>query len=144
MAATLQQIRQGIATNLGTLADAPQGIQISAYILDNPSPPCLYVMGADEITYDLAMQRGLDQWRIVIQGFVGGVTDIGAQVRLDEWLAPTGDDSVKQAIESDKTLGGLIADISVVSSSGYRLYHVESQAATLGADWVCSIYNTGI
>jgi hypothetical protein len=143
MGATLQEIREGLATNLRTLSDSPNNVQVSPYILDNPTPPSLYVMGPEETIYDLAMQRGLDEWQIIVQGFVGGVTDIGAQIRLDEWLAPSGGNSVKTALEKDKTLGGKVCNIRVVSSSGYRLYHVESQVTTLGADWTCRIYNTG-
>lgn len=143
MAATLQEIREGLATNLGTMDDSPHDVQISPYIIENPTPPTLYVIGPEETVYDLAMQRGLDEWHITIQGFVGGPTDIGAQVTLDRWLTPTGGNSVKKALESNPTLSGKIVNIRVVSSSGYRIYHVESTAPTLGAEWTCKIFNTG-
>lgn len=142
-APTLAQIRQGIATNLSTLSGAPANVQISPYMLGSPQPPTIQVMGPDEIDYDIAMQRGADEWRIIVQGFVGAATDIGAQVNLDEWLAPAGALSVKAAIESDRTLGGSVMDSYVESASGYKLYTLDSQAQVLGAEWTVRLLAAG-
>lgn len=143
MAATLAQIRAGIAANLATLTGAPGNVQISAYMLGNPTPPTLQVMGPDQIDYDQAMQRGMDEWRFIVQGFVGAATDIGAQVNLDEWLAPAGGLSVKAAIESDRTLAGTVMDSYVESASGYKVYQLDSQAHVLGAEWTIRLLVAG-
>ena len=139
----LADIRAGIAANLATLQGAPDNVQISAYMLANPTPPTLQVMGPDEIDYDQAMSRGMDEWRIIVQGFVGAATDEGSQVNLDEWLAPFGALSVKAAIESDRTLGGAVMDSYVESASGYKLYTLDSQFQVLGAEWIVRLLKAG-
>lgn len=139
-APTLTQIREGIAANLATL----QGCQVSAYMLANPTPPTVHVYPGD-IEYDLAMGRGLDKWTLTVQAFVGTVSDQGSQVKLDAFLAPSGALSVKSAVESDQTLGGLVSDLQVVSCSGYRVYARESgHPPVLGAEWSVEVLATGI
>jgi len=129
---TLTQIREGIAANLSAIA----GWQVSPYMLASPTPPSIHVF-PDTIEYDKVMKRGLDDWFILVQAFVGTTSDIGAQQKLDEMLAPSGATSIKAAIESDKTLGGAVSSLQVVSCSGYRVYPRpgSSDAAVLGAEW---------
>ena len=143
MAADLATIRAGLATNLATLSTAPDQVQISAYLLGNPTPPCLQVMGPDEITWDLAMHRGLDEWTLIVQGFVGAATDIGSQQNLDLWIAPTGTQSVKTALESDATLGGTVQSLTVPNCTGYKIYQLDSTSSVLGAEWTVRVMNTG-
>lgn len=139
MAVTLTQIREGLAANLAAI----DGCQVSAYMLSNPTPPTVHVYPGD-IDYDLAMHRGLDKWTLTVQAFVGMVSDQGAQVKLDAFLAPSGATSVKAAVESDKTLGGLVSDLQVVSCSGYRVYARESGGPVLGAEWTVEVLASGI
>lgn len=139
MGATLAQIREGLAANLATLDD----VQVSPYMLDSPTPPTLQVMGPDQVTYDLAMRGGLDEWTMIVQGFAGGATDKGAQILLDEWISAVGAKSVKAALESDITLGGLIPGLNVQNASGYRIYQLENRAAALGCEWQVTVYNPG-
>lgn len=143
MAATLEQIRVALAANLTTLSGAPANVQVSAYMLGNPQPPTLQVMGPDTIQYDQAMRRGLDYWTLIVQGFVGAIADIGAQVNLDQWLAPSGSLSVKTAIESDRTLGGHVQDLTVTDSTGYKVFQLDSTSQVLGAEWTVLVLNTG-
>jgi hypothetical protein len=81
------------------------------------------------------MGRGLDKWTFTVQAFVALASDIGAQVKLDAFLAPSGSQSVKAAIEADGTLGGIVADTSVVSCTGYRVYARDGRRAR------CSVPN---
>lgn len=142
-AATLAQIREGLRVRLATIPN----VQTSAYMLGQVTPPTLQVMGPDEVQYDLAFHRGLDQWTLIVQGFVGAVADVGAQTNLDLWLAPSGSLSVKAAIEGDRSaagaLGGLVQDLTVTTSSGYRIYQLDNSGPVLGAEWTVSVLNTG-
>ncbi len=138
MATTLQAIREGIAANLETL----NGVQQSAYLLANPTPPAAEVQPG-EIEYDLAMGRGLDRWNLTVRVFVGFTSDKGAQIRLDKMLAPSGVDSVKAAIEAEPTLGGACDDLHVKRCTGYRLYNRAGQAAVLGAEWEIEVLASG-
>lgn len=140
--ATIAAIREGIATNLKTHLGAST-VQVSPYMLENPTPPTIQVMGPDVIEYDQAFQRGMDDMLIIVQGFAGGPSDRGAQVKLDQWLAPSGATSVKAAIELDNTLAGLVFNVRVISASGYRIYNLDSRGPALGADWTVSVKHTG-
>jgi hypothetical protein len=126
----LSAIREGIKTNL----DAIPGWHISAYMLSNPTPPAIHVF-PDEIQYDKAMGRGHDDWWFIVQGFVGMPSDIGAQQRLDTLLASTGAASLKENVESDCTLGGIVDDLRVETTTGYRVYPRPQAEPVLGAEW---------
>ena len=132
--ATIAQIREGIATNLATIAD----VQVSAYMLAQPTPPAIHVLPG-EISYDRASARGLDEVMMLVQAFVAFSSDIGAQKRLDTMLAPSGAGSVKAAIESDPTLGGTVSDLHVRSASGYRSLLVEGRGLVLVVEWTVYI-----
>lgn len=139
MAASLTDIREGLAASLAVL----EGVQVTAHMLVNPSPPAIHVYPS-ETEYDLTMQRGLDQWTLTVQAVVNSVSDIGSQRKLDEFIAPAGSQSVKAAIEADGTLGGIVADTRVVSCTGYRVYARDGAAPVLGAEWSVVVLSSGI
>ena len=115
--ADARQIREGIKANL----DLIPGCQISAYALSSPTLPCLYVLTgpAEIVMFDIAMARGGDEWTWRVVAVTGLISDIGSQMLMDEFLSPDGDRSVKAAVESDKTLGGLVDDVHVTHATGY-------------------------
>ncbi len=130
----LADIRAGLAENLQA---GVSGAQISAYLLANPTTPCLWVTVAQDIVveYHQTMQDGAETWHLLVQGYVSGVADIGAQKQLDEWIAVTGTNSVKAAIEQDKTLDGTCDDVLVRECRAYTKYVLPSGAEVLGAEW---------
>jgi len=136
--ATLAEIRAGIETRLATIP----GVQTDAYMNPAPSDLSLQVMGPDAVSYDQAGSRGLDYWTIIVQGFSGSPESRAAQTNLDLWLSPAGANSVKAAIEGDRSLGGIVADCVVTGSSGYREMFVNG-AKVLGAEWTLLILNSG-
>lgn len=136
--ADLTSIREGLAANLSALKD----VQVSPYMLANPQPPSAHVFPAD-ISYDQAMVRGVDQWTFTVQAFVGLIDAKGAQVKLDALLAPSGSQSVKQLLEVDRTLAGVVADLHVTGCSGYRVYPRDPNPPVLGAEWTVSVLATG-
>ncbi len=140
MAATLAEIRQGLANNL----DAVFGntVQTSAYQLEQLMPPTIMVMGPDQVMYDRAFQRGMDEFIILIQGF-GGTMLQGAQVVMDEWIASTGSLSVKGAIEADRSLGGKVFDLQVMTMSSYRLFKFADGTVLLGCEFTVRVLNSG-
>lgn len=136
MSVTLTQIREGIAANLKA---SLTGCQVSAYVLANPTPPCLWVrLNPEEgVLYSQAMQEGSQTWHMLIEGWVGAVADIGAQKKLDAWIAPFGDQSVRAAIESDLTLGGVLgpSQMTVQECNAYEKYVLPDGSEVLGAKW---------
>ncbi len=140
MAATLAEIREGIAANLAAVFSPD--VTTSAYQLEQFMPPVLYVSGPDHVTYDQAAARGLDEWIINLEGF-GGPMLQGAQVVLDGWISPSGTGSVKAAIEADRTLGGKVMDTHVMAVSSYRFTKFADGTALLGAEWQIRVLNQG-
>lgn len=113
--ATLSDIRSGIATNLGTIS----GLRTAAFVPDEPKPPIAIVF-PENITFDTAFGRGLDTFTFTVQVIVSKVSDRNAQSNLDAYCNPSGASSVKAAIESDKTLAGLVQDLRVTEARDYR------------------------
>lgn len=133
-------IREGLRANIEA---GVTDFQVSAYMLANPTPPTIHLF-PEEVMYDEAMRRGLDEIRITVQAFVGLVSDQGAQVRLDELLAPAGAGSLKAAVEADPTLGGTVDDLRVVGATGYKVYSVGGQVSTvLGCEWTVHVIAIG-
>jgi hypothetical protein len=137
MAVTPQQIREGLAANLAALGRTV-GLQVSAYMLSAPTPPWIDIF-PEPVKYDLAFGRGLDEWQYAVRAFVGLNSDVGAQQKLDTMLEPAGANSVKQAVESDITLGGTVSSVHVTEASGSRLY----TGGVLGCIWTVVIKAPG-
>jgi hypothetical protein len=137
--ATFDQVRHGLAANLATIRFS-NGVKpaVSPYMQSNPIPPGIQVFPGP-LSYDLAMGRGLDEPTWVVQGYVAFTTDIGSQTLLDELCAPAGPSSVKQAVEADRTLSGLVAALQVVSMSGYRIANTDTGALVV-AEWDVTIW----
>lgn len=136
--ATMAEIRLGLNTRLATISGLAQ---TSAYMMSSPSPPMMQVMGVDEVTYDEAMQRGVDRLTFVVQAFAGTPDDQAAQVLLDGWLAASGSGSVKGAIEGDITLGGKVTSARVTRAAGYREYDLPNRGKTLGTEFYIEVFN---
>jgi hypothetical protein len=111
--ASISVIRTRLATNLGAIS----GLRTSAEMPDNPTPP-IGVINLDSVDYDGAMQGGLTTYSFVVTVVVGRAAEREMQRKLDAYCDPTGSQSVKLAIESDKTLSGEVYDLRVERSSG--------------------------
>jgi hypothetical protein len=135
--ATITAIRRGIAANLAQLGNN-MGMQVSAYTLANPTPPMMQVLPG-EVVYDRAFHRGLDEITMLVQALVAYGSDIGSQTRLDELLDPTGANSMKTAVESDSTLGGIVGDVSVLNATGYRVA-AGANGPVLLCEWSVQVY----
>lgn len=138
---------EGLAANLSTI----EGFQKSAFLLANPTPPAVEIEPLPT-EYDKTFQRGLDQWMFLVRVFVGLTTDIGSQKRVLRMMAPSGFMSIKQAVESDTTLGGSAQDLEVTKCSGYKLFIRETttpgrpgsiSGPLLGAEWTVRVLVRG-
>jgi hypothetical protein len=145
--ASLTDIREALADSLRESLPAGE-VQVSAYILANPSPPTVQIFPG-ETDWHQALQDGLEKRELIIQALVGTPTEEGAQRRLDGFLASTGEFSLKAAIEKvapgDRTvtLGGLVEDVEVVKTKGYQVYKTEGKPPQLGAEWIVDVYVIG-
>lgn len=132
----MTQIREALASNLSTIPN----VQVSAYQLSNPTPPAIHVVpGMTEYHQTFGGSSEAEWWEFTVQAFVAIPNDIGSQRRLDEMLESTGSSSVKAAIESDPTLGGIVDDLIVTTRTGYQLYVNEGRGTVLGAAWTVRV-----
>lgn len=102
---SISDIRDGLATNLATIS----GLRTSADLPDNPSPP-IAVVQLNNVSYDQAFAKGLVLYNFTVTVIVGRVSERTAQTRLNAYASP-GAGGIKDAIESDKTLGGSAFDV---------------------------------
>ncbi len=147
MSVRVADIRQGLVANLRTVFPLSDS-QISGYVLSAPTPPFFDIEIADAgIEYDLAAARGLDKWTFTVRGCVARTSDKGSQVTLDDYLESSGGISVKAALESDITLGGIVEALHVTHATGPKTIGVaaHSQPANVyhGAEWTVEVYARG-
>lgn len=109
---SLADIRDGLADAMGTIS----GLRTSATVPDYPRPPIAIVM-PDRIVYDLNANRGADTYFFTIMLLVGRADDRAAQNNLDGYIVGTG--SIKAAVESDRTLGGVANTCRVTEMGNY-------------------------
>jgi hypothetical protein len=130
----MSAIRAGLKANL----DAIDGYQWSAYKLANATPPCGFVW-VGPMAYDLAMGQDGDDLTMMLTVYVALVSDIGAAKKLEPLLDTSGAASVKQAVEADRQLGGVISDLRVVDHAGEQTYVIEGRGLALGTDFTIRV-----
>lgn len=143
MSVTVAEIRAGLRANLESYFD---GYPVSGYEFSDPKPPCFEVAFRPDggVTYNRAMARGLDEYNLIVRAIVPFALDQRSQEILDEFAAPTGSSSVRAAIESDPTLGGVVASLVVTEMSNYRAFQVAQTNVTfLAAEWAVTVYASG-
>lgn len=135
----IKDIRAGLATAIDTIS----GLQGEAYVRDNPDVPVAQVSGPDNGEYDQTFGRGHDDWEFGVILLVQRTSDEEGQELLDSYLDPFGPSSVKQAIEADPTLGGVVEDLRVVRTQEYGAVEMSNGAIHLGAVMVVKIMAPG-
>jgi hypothetical protein len=131
---SLTNVRAGLAANLASLTT----FQVSPYMLSNFTLPAIMIRPDPDaaIEYGQAMGGGIKQVNMTVVAYVGTASDIGAQEKLDSLIDS---DTVVNAIESDKTLGGACADLDVVECHAYQEYARPDGSTVLGAEWTVLI-----
>lgn len=129
---SITAIRTALATNLGTIS----GLRTAAEIPDLPNPP-IAVVSLDSVTYDQAYAKGMTSYTFTITVIVGRSAEREAQRKLDGFIS-TGANSVKNAVESDKTLGGYAYDCRVVSMNSVGSVTI-SDTTYLAADFTVTV-----
>ena len=129
---SISQIRTALATNLATIT----GLRTAAEIPDLPNPP-IAVVSLDSVSYDQAFARGMTSYTFTITIIVGRSAEREAQRKLDAYITP-GANSVKNAIESNKTLGGYAYDCRVVSMNSVGSVTI-SDTTYLAADFTVTV-----
>jgi hypothetical protein len=133
--ANVSDLRTGIAANLATVP----GLRTAATVPDQINPPIAVVMPTS-ITYDLAFARsGGDEYEFSVMVIVGRVDERMAQNKLDAYCSGTGVQSIKEAIESNRTLDGTAFDCRVTSLRSYNQVSV-ADVTYLAAEFAVQVY----
>lgn len=104
-------VRDALKKNLQTIT----GLRILDLIPDVIVPPCA-IVGQLDFTFDVDNARGLDQASVDVYVIVQRISERTGQDKLDLLLAGSGNGSIKTAIESDRSLGGLVDTLRVISA----------------------------
>ena len=104
-------VRDALKVNLQTISR----LRIYDTIPDIVTPPCA-VVGQLDFQFDIDNQRGLDQASVDIFVIVQRISERTGQDKLDNFLAGSGSGSIKTAIESNRTLGGLVDTLRVITA----------------------------
>ena len=104
-------VRDALKNNLQTITN----LRVLDLIPDVIVPPCA-IVGQLDFTFDVDNARGLDQASVDIYVIVQRISERSGQDKLDLLLAGSGNGSIKTAIESDRSLGGLVDTLRVISA----------------------------
>jgi hypothetical protein len=129
---SITAIRTALANNLGTIS----GLRTAAEIPDLPNPP-IAVVSLDSVTYDQAYAKGMTNYTFTVTVIVGRSAEREAQRKLDGYIS-AGANSIKNAVESDKTLGGNAYDCRVVSMNSVGSVTI-SDTTYLAADFTVTV-----
>ena len=107
-------VRAGLANALKV--DGLNGVKIYEVVPEVLVAPCAYI-GQLSIDFDTANARGLDTADVDVVLIVSRTVEKSAQDKLDTWLAGTGTTSIKAILEADRTLGGAVSSLRVLSAT---------------------------
>lgn len=127
-------IRTKLAQNIGTIT----GLRTSPELIDNPSPP-IALVNLDSVDYHQAFQDGTTILNFTVSVIVGRSAERTMQRKLDSYLAPTGAQSVKAGIESNRNLDGACDDLVVSAASSIGSVTINDQTY-LAAEFTITVY----
>lgn len=132
--ALITDLRTRIAANLATIT----GLRTSPEMPDNPNPPIALVRPVT-VEYNQAMARGMTKYTFVVVVIVGRAEERTAQRALDAYCSSTGTSSIKNAVESDKTLGGNAYDCRVTEMRNYTPIQLQ-EGTYLAAEFSVDVF----
>ncbi len=133
---TTIQVRAGIARNISANV---AGVQVSKYVMSNMTPPSIDIRRGP-IEYDQALDGGTHRLTMLVRAYLANPTDLQAINQIEAYLEPEGDKSIKEAVESDPTLGGVVADLQVTGATGEQGFVAEGQPTVLGCEWTVEVW----
>jgi hypothetical protein len=96
------------------------------------------VISLQSVAYDGALRGGLTTYTFMITVIVGRMSERTAQRVLDAYISP-GTGAIKDAIESDKSLGGSAFDVRVEAMSSVGSLTI-GEVNYLAADFTVTVY----
>lgn len=102
------EIQEGLAQALTAIPD----LRVADHLPEQLNPP-VAVIQIQSVTFHRAMRGGLSAWEYVVTVIAGRMGERAAQRSLDNWMSWSGPWSVRAALETDQTLGGVCSTVKV-------------------------------
>ena len=118
--ASIQSIRDGIATQLGLIS----GMNVYPDISDSMMVPAAVVGMPTGVVYDFAFRSPVARVTIPIRVYAGPVLEAEAQRVLDDCVSADGASSVRAAIDLDPQLSAVAQSCRVISAQAYGVYEI--------------------
>lgn len=109
----ISKLREGLADNLKTIP----GLRVVETLPDVVNPP-MALIALNSISYNKQNQKSMAEYSFKITVVVGRVSERVAQQNIDVLVSPSGN-SVKEAVESDRTLGGNAYDVFIPEMTAF-------------------------
>lgn len=126
---TLSDIRAAMGKALRTI----NGLRTSEHLPEQLSPP-VAVIQLDRLNFHGAMQGGLRTFEFIVILVVGRMGERASQDLLDRLTDFEGPDSVREALEKDPTLEGVVWACKVNGARSVRPFNI-GDAAYLGVEF---------
>ena len=138
--AALQQVRDGIKT---TLENNISGLRVYDVVPDYALNFPVAIVLPVNINFNIAMQRGTDQYTFDILVAVERGNSRTAQDKLDQYITGQGSSSLRQAIFNNRTLGLDNTDATITGVSNYAADVNLNGIDALGANVSLEVYTKG-
>jgi len=109
----ISDLRKGLANNLKKIT----GLRVVETLPDVVNPP-MAMIGLAKVAYNQQNQRSMAEYTFKITVVLGRVSERTAQQALDVLVAP-GSGSIKEAVESERSLGGFAYEVFIPELSAY-------------------------
>ena len=126
---TLSEIRGALAKFVRQI----NGMRASEHMPEQISAP-LTVVQLDRMDFHGAMQGGLRTWQFLLIVLVGRMGERSSQDLLDRLTDYEGPDSLREQLETDPTLGGVVWACKVNGARSVRPINI-GDAAYLGVEF---------
>ena len=135
MPATISQVKDGLKTRIETIS----GLRAFDYQPDQVNPPFAFPT-LDTITYhQTGMASGGVVMNFTVTLIVNRSVERTAQDELDKYMSFSGAQSLRAAIEADRTLGGVCDDLIVTNAE--NLTNIDANDTLyLAVDFKVTVY----
>lgn len=135
MAAKISDIANGLREALRQIP----GLRVMDYLPDQVNPP-MAVMSISDVTFHRAFSGGDCVYGFVVSLIVARASERIGQDRLDAFTSFDGPQSVRAAIESDQTLGGVCQTLLVERAGNIQTVTLADNVNYLSVDFTVTVH----
>lgn len=134
MAGTITAAAEGLKEQLKQIP----GLRVVDYLPDQINPPTA-IMTIDSVAYHQAFGGGDPVYQFTITVIVARASERVAQKKLDDFMSYDGTQSVRAAIEADKSLGGAVQQAFIDRSGNIQAITV-NEVAYVSVDFTAIVH----